>query len=68
MEVEFNVFEELSRHYWITLGTPGVYNPDEPISEHVLRGALDRRGVKCIDIPSWKSKEFQDWWKALFLP
>jgi hypothetical protein len=67
-EVEYNMFEELSRHYWITEKTPGDRHAlQEPIGARVLRNTLDRRGVVCIDIPSWESREFQDWWKARFL-
>lgn len=67
-EVEYNIFEELSRHYWITpRKSEGQDMRQEPIGERVLRSTLDRRGVTCIDIPSWESREFQAWWKARFL-
>jgi hypothetical protein len=67
-EIEFNISEELCRHYWITPGVPAVDDPgQQPIGEHLLRSTLDRRGVLCIDIPSWESREFKNWWKARFL-
>jgi len=67
-EAEFNVSEELSRHYWIT-----QQRPDQLAGQNsfrltdVLRNTLSRRGVTSIDIPSWHSKEFRDWWRACFL-
>jgi len=64
-EVEYNVIEELSRHYWITQGTPD--EQEGPTGECVLRSTLAGRGVECIDITSWESSEFQAWWKACFL-
>ena len=67
-EAEFDMSEELSRHYWITEGTPGDrHGLRGPMGARVLRSTLDRRGVVCVDIPSWKSREFKDWWKARFL-
>lgn len=68
LELEFNVVEDLSRHYWITEGKGSRQERprDRPIA-NVLRGTLGRRGVQCIDIPSWKSVEFRSWWRDSFL-
>ncbi len=68
VEVELNIIEELSRHYWITVG-PGRdrADRDRPLGTGMLIGTLQRRGVDCIEIPSWESKEFHAWWKACFL-
>jgi len=68
-EVEFDGREELSRHFWIT-----DQKADEPSEEitsdfgvYVLRQLLGLRGVQVIEIPSWTSKAFHEWWRAGFL-
>jgi hypothetical protein len=67
-EAEFDLIEDLSRHYWVTEDrSEERHGSKRPFSERVLRRALERRGVRCIDIPSWESKEFHDWWQARFL-
>jgi hypothetical protein len=67
-EAEFDASEEISRHFWIT---------EQRFDKHlslksdfglgVLRSVLQNRGVDIIEIPSWTSKEFHEWWKAVFL-
>ena len=67
-EVESNIMQDLSRHYWITQRRPDQVPGQISFRlTDVLRNTLGRRGVTCIDIPSWHSKEFQDWWRACFL-
>ena len=67
-EVEYNVGEDLSRHYWITVAPSRKGDRrDELIGPDVRRSTLGRRGVMCIDIPSWESTEFHTWWQARFL-
>jgi hypothetical protein len=67
-EVEQRLGEELSRHYWITTEPPDARTTsDERFGAPVVRNTLSRRGVHCIDIPSWESIQFRAWWKACFL-
>jgi hypothetical protein len=68
LEAEFNTVEEISRHYWITMQPSPDHESNElSIGDQALRGTLQRRGVECIDIPAWDSREFHDWWKRCFL-
>jgi len=73
-EREFDLGEDLSRHYWITEGTTNTSSSDESSADleamraDVVTGALGRRGVTRIDIPSWDSDVFRDWWTSCFLP
>jgi SIR2-like domain len=68
-EIEFNVYEERFRHYWITERDSDGLSASGPsnFGVRVLREVLGIRGVGCIDIQSWKSKEFHNWWEACFL-
>ena len=64
-EAELSLYEDLSRHYWITEALRGK---DGSFGARLLRHTLEQRGVACIDIPSWESKGFHTWWRARFLP
>jgi len=69
-EVVFNAREELHRHYWITEKIDGDLNgrqSSSDLSAELLKDVLERRGVSSIEIPSWSSKAFHDWWKRCFL-
>jgi hypothetical protein len=66
-EAEFNLIEDLSRHYWITQEPPREHQGSAPpFGIQVLRDTLVHRGVDCIDIPSWESEEFHAWWRSCF--
>ena len=73
-EVEFDIVEDLSRHYWITPGPvrkrhsteESARAEDESRRLDVVANLLDRRGVARITIPSWDSQVFRDWWKKCF--
>ncbi len=65
----FAQFTELSSHYWITEGSSDWNRRDESdVDADVLKEVLSTgRGVQCIHIPCWDSKEFRDLWKSCFL-
>lgn len=73
-ELEFDLGEELSRHYWITPGRVRKRHRDREsarVEEASMRfeaveNLLARRGVACVTIPSWDSDEFHRWWKNCF--
>jgi SIR2-like domain len=73
-EMEFDLGEELSRHYWITQGPirsrrrseESARAEEESLRFDVVASTLGRRGVERIAIPSWDSKVFHDWWKKCF--
>lgn len=68
-EVVYAQITELSGHYWITVeNRSSTLGKTSDFGAEVLREVLSSdRGVQCISIPSWESKEFQAWWKACFL-
>ena len=62
-------FEELSAHFWIRekeQGSSRDMNPD--FGTQVLKSVLeDSRGVRFVEVPSWVSSEFVDWWRECFV-
>jgi hypothetical protein len=64
-EVEYTLYLERERHYWITEADK---RRDPAHGTRVLNGTLARRGVQIIAIPSWESKTFHKWWRSRFLP
>lgn len=73
-EMEFDLGNELLRHYWITPGPVGKRHrsqeearaEEESMRFDAVGNLLSRRGVARIDIPSWESEEFHNWWKECF--
>jgi hypothetical protein len=65
----YTQYTELAGHYWITEGSSDWNQRDESeIDADVLKEILSSgRGVQCIHIPSWDSKEFHNWWKSTIL-
>lgn len=73
-ELEFDLGEDLSRHYWISEGPMSIRHRTKETAQaeeearrlDVVANTLSRRGVARITIPSWDSKVFHDWWKECF--